>query len=64
MTGTLASPSALTASDRCDGCSAAAMVRAVLPNGGELLFCGHHAHQHSQQLEAMAAVLHDSRATN
>ena len=33
----------LTLADRCDRCGAAAKVRAVLPKGGELLFCGHHA---------------------
>ena len=43
MTGTLASPAALTAADRCDRCGAAARVRAVLSTGGELLFCNHHA---------------------
>ena len=61
MTGTLASPQPLTAVDRCDRCGAAAVVRAVLPAGGELLFCGHHAREHSTRLEELAAVLHDSR---
>ena len=37
------------------------MVRAVLPTGGELLFCGHHANEHSIRLEQLAAVLHHSR---
>jgi len=37
------------------------MVRAVLPTGGELLFCGHHANEHSTRLEQLAAVLHHSR---
>ncbi|GGM11971.1 DUF7455 domain-containing protein [Nakamurella endophytica] len=64
MTGTLTSPSALTAADRCDRCGAAALVRAVLPTGGELLFCGHHAREHSARLEQMAAELFDSRAEN
>ncbi|MDY6055528.1 hypothetical protein [Micrococcus sp.] len=36
-------PAALTRADRCDRCDAQAYVRAVLPSGGELLFCGHHA---------------------
>ena len=40
----------LTAADRCDRCGAAAQVRAVLPSGGELLFCGHHARKHNQRL--------------
>ena len=64
MTTSLASPAALTAEDRCDRCSAAAVVRAVLPKGGELLFCGHHAQEHSARLEELAAVLHDSRVAN
>ena len=33
---------ALTAMDRCDRCGAQAYVRALLPNGLELLFCAHH----------------------
>jgi len=61
MTGALASPTTLTAADRCDRCGAAAVVRAVLPTGGDLLFCGHHAHEHSTRLEELAAVIHDSR---
>jgi hypothetical protein len=32
----------LTLNDRCDACSAAAMVIATFLNG-ELMFCGHHA---------------------
>jgi hypothetical protein len=61
MTGALASPTTLTAADRCDRCGAAAVVRAVLPTGGDLLFCGHHAREHSTRLEELAAVIHDSR---
>ena len=61
MTGALASPTTLTATDRCDRCGAAAVVRAVLPTGGDLLFCGHHAREHSTRLEELAAVIHDSR---
>jgi hypothetical protein len=61
MTTSLASPSTLTAADRCDRCGAAAVVRAVLSTGGELLFCGHHAREHSDRLSEIAAVLHDSR---
>jgi hypothetical protein len=47
--GTLTRPE-LTAADRCDRCGAAAKVRAVLPSGGELLFCGHHAKAHGDKL--------------
>ena len=50
MPGTLTRPE-LTASDRCDRCGAAAKVRAVLPSGGELLFCGHHARAHEAKLK-------------
>ncbi|MFE2758146.1 hypothetical protein ACFXGA_39730 [Actinosynnema sp. NPDC059335] len=56
MTTTLTRP-ALTAADRCDRCGAAAQVRAVLPSGGELLFCGHHAREHSSKLRELAAEL-------
>ena len=43
----------LTAADRCDRCGAAAKVRAVLPSGGELLFCGHHARAHDAKLREL-----------
>ncbi|MEJ2858726.1 MULTISPECIES: DUF7455 domain-containing protein [unclassified Saccharothrix] len=56
MTTTLTRP-ALTAADRCDRCGAAAQVRAVLPSGGELLFCGHHAREHSTKLRELAAEM-------
>jgi hypothetical protein len=29
----------------------------VLPSGGELLFCNHHAREHSPKLKALAADL-------
>jgi hypothetical protein len=64
MTTSLAATATLNAADRCDRCGAAAVVRAVLPTGGELLFCGHHAREHSTRLEELAAVLHDSRTPN
>ncbi|HEY2059240.1 MULTISPECIES: DUF7455 domain-containing protein [Amycolatopsis] len=47
----------LTAVDRCDRCGAAAQVRAVLSSGGELLFCGHHAHEHEAKLKELAAEI-------
>lgn len=56
----LTSPAALSALDRCDRCGAAARVRAVLPSGGELLFCGHHARRHSIRLAEIDASLHMS----
>lgn len=59
-TSSLSSPAALSVLDRCDRCSAAARVRAVLPSGGELLFCGHHARRHSTRLAEIDATLHMS----
>jgi hypothetical protein len=50
---------ALTAMDRCDRCGAQAYVRALLPNGLELLFCAHHSRQHSSALTEVAADIHD-----
>ena len=34
----------------CDRCVAAAHVRATLPNGLDLLFCGHHGDQYGPDL--------------
>lgn len=56
MNATLARPT-LTAFDRCDRCGAAATTRAVLPSGGELLFCGHHARKHEVRLRELSADL-------
>ena len=64
MTAAMTTLAALTAADRCDRCGAPAQVRAVLPKGGDLLFCGHHAREYSDRLEAMAAVLHHSAPEN
>ncbi|MPY83233.1 MAG: hypothetical protein GEV00_07895 [Actinophytocola sp.] len=54
MSMTLTRPE-LTKADRCDRCGAAAKVRAILPDGGELLFCGHHARQHETRLKELEA---------
>lgn len=35
-------PRELTAQDRCDRCSARAMVETVMLGGGALLWCSHH----------------------
>lgn len=56
MPETLVRPD-LTAADRCDRCGAAAKVRAVLPSGGELLFCGHHARAHETKLRELSVDL-------
>jgi ribosomal protein S14 len=47
----------LTTADRCDRCGAQAYVRAILPSGGELLFCRHHARAHAERLREMDGVL-------
>lgn len=49
----------LTAQDRCDRCGAQAYVRATLPTGLELLFCGHHGHAQRTLLLVAGASLHD-----
>ena len=49
----------LTAHDRCDRCGAQAYVRATLPGGTELLFCGHHGNAHRPSLLIAGATLHD-----
>jgi hypothetical protein len=51
-------PAPLTALDRCDRCGAAATLRAVLPSGGELLFCGHHGRRHGDRLADLEATLY------
>lgn len=52
----------LTAAERCDRCGAQAYVRVVLENGGELLFCGHHAKQYEDALRKVAIEFQDERA--
>jgi hypothetical protein len=48
-----------TALDRCDRCGAQAYVRVQLTSGGELLFCAHHAREHADKLQEVAAHVHD-----
>ena len=52
-------PTPLSAIDRCDRCGAQAYVRAVLRNGGELLFCAHHAKEYSEGLKPVVKEIHD-----
>ncbi|NLT53452.1 MAG: hypothetical protein GXX79_02550 [Actinomycetales bacterium] len=52
-------PAPLNAADRCDRCGARAYVRALLPGGGELLFCAHHGREHEAALRARDAEIHD-----
>ncbi|MBB3038442.1 MULTISPECIES: DUF7455 domain-containing protein [Hoyosella] len=47
----------LTATDRCDRCSARARVMATLPSGGELLFCNHHANEFQPKLTELEAIV-------
>jgi hypothetical protein len=63
-TETFAVPDAvpLTMADRCDRCSSQAYVRATLPTGADLLFCGHHANEHRASLLVAGAVFHDETA--
>lgn len=60
MTTTTLTRPELTAADRCDRCSARAQVRAILPTGGELLFCGHHAREHKTRLVELEADIQHS----
>jgi len=58
MTTTLTAP-ALSATDRCDRCSAQAFVRVVLPGGTDLLFCAHHWTRHEAVLRPQAVEIVD-----
>lgn len=49
----------LTALDRCDRCGAQAYVRVELASGRELLFCAHHAREHADKLQQVAASIYD-----
>ncbi|GAA0261161.1 MULTISPECIES: DUF7455 domain-containing protein [Cryptosporangium] len=59
MTPTLTPPptEAPSAGERCDRCGAAAKVRAVLPGGGDLVFCGHHGAKYAPDLEKVAVQI-------
>ena len=52
-------PTPLTVMDRCDRCGSRAYVRATLPDGAALLFCGHHGNAHRPALLVAGAALHD-----
>jgi hypothetical protein len=49
---------AFTLNDRCDSCSAAAMVIVTFLNG-ELMFCGHHAKELSVPLLNKSISVYD-----
>jgi hypothetical protein len=48
----------LTADDRCDRCSARALVRATLKTG-KLYFCGHHAKETGYTLVLKSVEVYD-----
>jgi len=49
----------LTLADRCDSCGAEAFIRATMPSGTALLFCGHHGNAHRASLLGAGARLDD-----
>ena len=51
----------LNAANRCDACGARAWVRATMPSGGQLFFCGHHANEHLPSLVGAGAQILDER---
>ncbi len=59
MTTAVAPSPQFTALDRCDRCGAQAYVRVELSSGGELLFCAHHAREHADKLQQIAASIQD-----
>lgn len=58
MNAVVEAPS-LSPVDRCDRCGAQAFVRATLPGGSDLLFCGHHGRELTPSLEALGATVVD-----
>jgi hypothetical protein len=54
MTQTLLPPPRMTVApsliERCDRCGAAGKLGLTLADGGELVFCGHHANQHTEDI--------------
>ena len=60
VTGPAATQSrTLTVADRCDRCGAQAYVHVVLPGGGDLMFCRHHAQAYSAKLSEVATEIRD-----
>ena len=56
---TAAATPSLTLADRCDSCGAQAFLRATMPSGSALLFCGHHGNSHRASLLGAGADLLD-----
>ena len=56
-------PVPLTGQDRCDRCSARAVVQTVMRGGGFLLWCGHHFGRNEAALGSSGAtVVSDERS--
>ena len=53
----------LNAGNRCDVCGARAWVRATMPSGGQLFFCGHHARRHADKLKEVALLFQDETSS-
>lgn len=54
----------LTAMDRCDACTAAALVRVVRHLDSDLIFCGHHYNKLQERLTSSGwRVTVDNRKT-
>jgi hypothetical protein len=53
QTTTLSKLQAL-ADERCDRCNAAGKLRIRVAEGGDLVFCGHHANTYAEQLVKVA----------
>ena len=51
----------LSPHDRCDRCSAEALVK-VTGISGDLLFCGHHAKEYAEKLKPVVKVIQDETA--
>ncbi|MFI5907407.1 hypothetical protein [Dactylosporangium sp. NPDC051541] len=58
MTPTLTPPPETAAppaaEERCDRCNAAGKLRVRLAEGGDLIFCGHHANKYADHLVKIA----------
>jgi len=62
MSEALTTSRPLTVHDRCDKCSAQALVRATFMSG-ELYFCGHHARKIGTSLVLSALEVYDSEGS-
>jgi hypothetical protein len=59
MTPTLTPPPetvAAVADERCDRCNAVGKLRIKLAEGGDLVFCGHHANKYAEELVKIAVT--------